>query len=316
MQNNNLYLHYSDYLIKRYKEKVYKLPIKLNGNCPNRDGEKGYGGCIFCNEKGGSFENLSSSLSIKNQIYKNMDYIGKKYNAKKFIVYFQNFSNTYMDLENFKRIINECKIENIVAINISTRPDCIYNEQLDFLQKFSKDTNIDIIFEIGLQTANYHSLEKMNRGHGVSDFVLACNKIKQRNFNICTHVIIGLPWDNELDIIETAKLITILDVDEVKIHSLYIPKNTKLEKMYANNEIKLISLDKYIEYVILFLRYLHKDIAIQRLVGRMPEEDSIFCNWNTSWWKIKESIENTLTVNDWKQGDKCNYLDGINVACN
>ncbi|QQK07487.1 TIGR01212 family radical SAM protein [Miniphocaeibacter halophilus] len=313
MSKETLYLSYSEYLRNNYGEKVYKLPVKLNLTCPNRDNNISVGGCIFCNEKGGSFENLDISLTVKEQILKNKEYIGNKYNAKKFIVYFQNFSNTYMDFEKFKKIINECNMEDIVAIDISTRPDCIYDIQLEYLENFSNETNIDIIFELGLQTANYHTLKILNRGHGISEFVLACKKIKERNFKICTHVIIGLPWDNELDIIETAKLISVLDNDEVKIHSLYIPKNTKLEKMYENKEIELITLDKYVEYVVLFLRYLKKDIAIQRLVGRMPKEDSVFCNWGTSWWKIRDKIENTLEENNFRQGDLCNHLDGISI---
>lgn len=310
---NNRYLKYSDYLKNIYGEKVYKLPVKLNITCPNRDNNITTGGCVFCNEKGGSFENLDYSLNVKNQILENMNYIGEKYNANKFIVYFQNFTNTYIELENFKKMINECKLENIVGISISTRPDCIYDEQLIFLNEFSKENNIDIYFELGLQTANYHTLIKLNRGHGISEFVLACNKIKQYNFKICTHVIIGLPWDNEIDIIETAKLISVLNVDEVKIHSLYIPKNTVLEKMYNKGDIKLITLDQYVEYVVIFLRYLKESIAIQRLVGRMPEEDSVFCNWGTSWWKIRDKIEEKLNINEFYQGDLCNYLAGIHI---
>ncbi|WP_099203338.1 TIGR01212 family radical SAM protein [Miniphocaeibacter massiliensis] len=311
MSINNPYLSYSDYLKDIYGEKVYKLPVKLNLTCPNRDGNVSKGGCIFCNEKGGSFENLDVSFSVKEQILKNKDYIGKKYNAKKYIVYFQNFSNTYMKYDDFIKIINECNIEDIVGIDISTRPDCIYDKQLDFLEDFNKKTNIDIYFELGLQTTNYHTLDKLNRGHGLSEFILAVNKIKNRNFKVCAHVIIGLPWDNELDVIETSKMISVLGINEVKIHSLYIPKNTVLEKMYSDNKISLISLDEYIDLVIVFLRYLKKDIAVQRLVGRMPKEESVFCNWNTSWWKIRDLIVEKMINSDFYQGDLCNYLDGI-----
>lgn len=311
MEAQKGYIVYSKYLIEQYGEKVYKLPVKLNLTCPNRDNNITTGGCIFCNDKGGSFENLDVSLSVKNQILKNKDYIGKKYNAKKFIVYFQNFSNTYMSFTDFKKIIEECKMKDIVGIDISTRPDCIYDEQLEFLKEFKEKNNIDIIFELGLQTANYHTLKKLNRGHGIAEFILSCNKIKNYDFKICAHVIIGLPWDDELDIIETAKMISVLNIDEVKIHSLYIPKNTKIAKMYLNGEIKMITLEKYVEYVVLFLRYLKNDIAIQRLVGRMPEEESIFCNWGVSWWKIRDKIEESLSMNNFIQGDLCNYLDGI-----
>lgn len=307
--NNIPYYAYSEYLKDRYGEKVYKLPVKLDLTCPNRDGTVAYGGCIFCSETGGSFENLPESISVTNQIKQNMEYIGKKYNARLFIVYFQNFSNTYMNLSDFKKVINSCNIENIVGISISTRPDCLYSDHLDFLEEFSKKKNIDINFELGLQTANYHSLKKLNRGHGLSEFVDGCIRLKNKGFRICAHVILGIPWDDDLDIVETAKIINVLGVDEVKIHSLYIPKNTILSKMYKNGEIRLMGREDYENTVILFLRYLRNTIVIQRLVGRMPKEETVFCNWNTSWWKIKESIESKMIDNGFHQGDLYTALD-------
>lgn len=303
------YRAYSEYLKGKFGQKVYKLPIKLNLTCPNRDGTVARGGCIFCGESGGSFENLCEKMSVETQLKQNMDYIGKRYGAKLFIAYFQNFSNTYMPMDEFKRCIRSCKMENIVGIYISTRPDCIYKEHLDFLSEFSKETGLEIVFELGLQTANFHSLEKLNRGHGISEFVDACIRIKQSGFNICTHVILGLPWDDDLDVIETAKLLNVLDIDEVKIHSLYIPKNTELSKMYERNEFELITLDEYKRKVILFLRHLKSSIAIQRLVGRMPKEETVFCNWNTSWWLIKEAIEKEMLENGYSQGDFHTALD-------
>ncbi|WP_300408393.1 TIGR01212 family radical SAM protein [Lagierella sp.] len=307
--NSTPYYVYSDYLKEKYGEKVYKLPIKLNLTCPNRDGRVARGGCIFCSESGGSFENLSSSLTVENQLKSNMEYIGKRYNAKLFIAYFQNFSNTYMSLEDFKSIIESCKMDNIVGISISTRPDCVYQSHLEFLKEFAKDSGLEIIFELGLQTANYHTLNILNRGHGIAEFVDSCIRIKESGFRICSHVIIGLPWDEDLDIVETGKMLNVLKVDEVKIHSLYIPKGTKLSKMYKNDEFELISREDYERKVILFLRHLNPRIVIQRLIGRMPKEETVFCNWQTSWWKIKESIEDQMLTNGYKQGDLYRALE-------
>lgn len=311
--DNEFYYPYSKYLKDKYGEKVYKLPIKLNLTCPNRDGNVAYGGCIFCSETGGSFENLSKEMPVREQLEENKNYISSRYGAKKFIAYFQNFTNTYMDIDRFKKVVNEAIIDDVVAISISTRPDCIYDEQLEFLYEIKGRYNIDIVFELGLQTVNYHSLEKLNRAHGLSDFLLASKKIKKYGFEICVHMIVGLPWDDELDIIEGAKIISIMEVDEVKIHSLYIPKNTKLEKMYLNKDIETISLEKYIEYVIIFLRYLNPNIAIQRLVGRMPEEESVFCNWSTSWWKIRDMIHEKMIDENIRQGDRYNYNNGLRM---
>ena len=297
------YFPISEYYKLEYGQKVYKLPVKLSLSCPNRDGEKSTKGCIFCSESGGSFENLPSFLTVDRQLEINKNYIGSRYKAKKFIAYFQNFSNTYVEFEKFKNIIEACNKEYIVAISISTRSDCITYKKLDFLSDFSKKTGIDIIIELGLQTANYKTLKILNRCEDLADFIKACNMINEYGFRICTHVILSLPWDDDEDIIETARIINVLRVKEVKIHSLFVIKNTKLEKMYKDNEFKMPSKEDYQKNVILFLRYINKDIAIQRLVGRAPKEDSVFCNWNCSWWMIRDEIIDYMNENNIFQGD-------------
>lgn len=306
----NVYNIYSEYLKSKYGEKVYKLPINLPITCPNRDGQLGIGGCSFCGEEGGSFENLSNELSVKEQIMSNMEYIRRRYKAQKFIAYFQKFSNTYMPIEKFKSYIKEAVLENIVGISISTRPDCINTLYLDFLKEISEKNNIDISIELGLQTVNYHSLKKINRGHTLAEFIDAVNTIKNYGFRICTHLILNLPWDDEFDTIENAKIISSLKIDEVKLHSLYILDNTSLGAQYKKGEIQMISKDEYIERVILFLEYLDPNIVIQRIIGRAPEENSLFVNWNESWWKIRDEIVNTMQERNNYQGKKFDYLNG------
>lgn len=293
------YRKYSDFLRDKFGEKVYKLPIKLNLTCPNRDGTCGYGGCIFCGEEGGSFENVSGD--IKSQLLKNKDHIKKRYKANKYISYFQNFTNTYMPIDDFKRAVNESLIDDVVGVSISTRPDCLGDEYLDFLEEINKDYFVTV--ELGLQTSNYHSLKKLNRGHTLAEFIDACIKLKNRNINICAHVIIGLPWDIDLDVVETAKILNVLGVDEVKIHALYIVDGTVLGDMYKRGEIKTISLEDYKRKVILFLRHLNNDIIVERIIGRAPSENSLFCNWDTSWWKIRDDIVKIMQENNYCQGD-------------
>lgn len=298
------YNSYSEYLLEKYGSKVYKLPIKLNNiTCPNRDGKLGYGGCIFCSESGGSFENVSSTNSVKEQLLINKAYISKKYKAQKFIAYFQNFTNTYMDDEEFFDYINQCKLEDIVGISISTRPDSISDSKLDFLKKFQYENSIDITIELGLQTVNYHILKKLNRGHGLAEFLDVMNRIKKRGLRTCVHIIIGLPWEDDIDVIETAKILNVMGVDEVKVHSLYIVKDTKLAEMYEKQLIKPVDYKDFERRVILFLRHLDENIVIQRLLGRVPEEESIFCNWGMSWRKIHDEIITKMNYNKIVQGD-------------
>lgn len=284
-----LYNKYSDFLKENFGEKVYKLPISLPLTCPNRDGKVGFGGCIYCNEEGGSFENLENTLSIKEQLEKNKKYIGSRYNAKKFIAYFQSFTNTYLPFSEFKKNIEEVKeVEDIVGISISTRPDTVPDEYLDYLRNFKDDYMITM--EYGLQSINNQTLEKINRGHYLSDFIDAVIRTKRKGLRVCVHLILNLPWDDKIDVLEAANLMTLLGVDEVKLHSLYIVENTKMGQMYKNNEFEMDSLEDYIDNVILFLTHLDKDIKIQRLLGRSPKEDSLFSNWDTSWWKIQDKI--------------------------
>ena len=294
-----VYRKYSDFLREKFGEKVYKLPVKLDLTCPNRDGTCGVGGCIFCGEEGGSFENNFGS--VRDQLLKNKELIKNKYKANKYIAYFQNFTNTYMPFEDFQRVIEESLIDGVVGISISTRPDYLPKRHLDYLEELNK--NYFVTVEIGLQTPNYHSLKKLNRGHGLSEFIDAALKLKKRNLNVCTHIIIGLPWDDDLDIIECAKILNVLGIDEVKIHALYILKDTALGKMYERGEIEPISLDDYKKKVILFLRNLKDDIIVERIIGRAPYENSLFCNWNTSWWKIRDDIINVMHENGYTQGD-------------
>lgn len=310
MNQIDVYKTYSEDLKNRFGEKVYKLPISLPLTCPNRDGCVGRGGCTFCGEEGGSFENLSNQLSVKEQLSKNMDYIRERYKAQKFIAYFQNFSNTYLPLEKFKEYVNDAILENILGISISTRPDCINDDYLLFLREIQESHDLEITIELGLQTVNYHSLEKINRGHSLAEFIDAVLRIKRFGLRICTHLILNLPWDNMIDVVENAKILSALDVDEIKLHSLYIVEGTVLGEEYINNEITMISKDEYIERVITFLEHLNPEIVIQRIIGRAPEENTLFVNWQESWWKIRDEIVSQMEERKTYQGIKYDYLNG------
>jgi radical SAM protein (TIGR01212 family) len=308
------YYSYSKYLVDYYGAKVYKLPVNLQVTCPNRDGLLGNKGCIFCSDVGAGFENLSNELSVNEQIDRNMDYIGKKYKAQKYIVYFQNFTNTYIPLDTFKEYIEDIfKANNngsIVEIAVSTRPDCINDEYMQFLSDIKRERNINITIELGLQTVNYKTLNKIKRGHTLAEFIDAVLRIKRYGFLICAHIILNLPWDDDEDAVECSKFISSLDVDFVKFHALYICDGTEMAELYKEDKIKMISKDEYVDRVILFLQYLKPNTAIQRLIGRAPKENSLFCNWNMSWWKIKDEIDDKMINNKIVQGEKCNYLNG------
>lgn len=310
MGNNILYNVYSDYLKKKYGTKVYKLPVGLPVTCPNRDGQCGAGGCTFCGEIGAGYENLPAEMTVAEQIKVNMAHIAPKYKAEKFIAYFQNFSNTYLEIDKLKSYLEEACQKDVVAIALATRPYCVNEEYLKMLQKFKKEKNIDIIIELGLQTVNYHSLRKVNRGHSLAEFIDAVLRIKQYQLEVCVHLILNFPWDDLNDVIENAKILSSLKVDQVKLHALYIVKNTKMAEQYVNGELTLIDKDEYKERVITFLEYLAKDIVVQRLIGRAPESNTLFSNWKTGWWKIRDDITKTMQERGCYQGRLCDYLNG------
>lgn len=310
MEHKLRYNSYSQYLKERFGEKVYKLPINLPLTCPNKDGVLSYGGCIFCGEEGGSFENLPNYLTIREQILKNKDYIRKNYKANKFISYFQKFTNTYVPMNYFREMIANSIDDDIVGISLSTRPDCIGEEYLEYLSDLSKKKDLEITLEIGLQTVNYHTLKIINRGHTLAEFIDSILMCKKYSIRTCVHLILNLPWDTMDDVVEAAKILSALDVNEVKLHALYILNGTVLGDMYKSGKIQLISKDEYIERVITFLEWLKDDIVIQRIIGRAPEEGSLFVNWNESWWKIRDEITKEMEKRNTYQGKKCHYLAG------
>lgn len=279
--------------------------------CPNRDGALGRGGCTFCGTIGAGYENRPKEMTITQQALENKQHIVPKYKAKKIIIYLQNFSNTYMPKEDFRDyLVEAAKIEDVVAIYIATRPDCINDAYLEIMKDIKEKYSVDICIELGLQTVNYKSLIKINRGHTLAEYLDAVIRIKKYDFEICTHVIMNLPWDDDLDLIETAKIISALNVDQVKLHALYIVKNTKMAKEYENGEIAIISCEEYKERVIAFLRYLAPNITVQRIIGRAPKEATLFSNWHTGWWKIRDEIEKEMVENSLYQGQLCDYLNG------
>lgn len=306
-----VYYKYSTHLKGKYGEKVYKIPVNLPVTCPNRDGSAGYGGCTFCGDVGAGYEMRSNKEQIRTQLEMNIEKISHKYKANAFIPYLQNYSNTYMPLNMFEEVLEEVAHEKAVGVAVSTRPDCINKAYLEVLENWRKKYGKTVNIELGLQTINYQTLKVINRGHGLAEYLDAIMQIKAYpEFTICTHIIVDLPWDSMEDIIETAKCMSALRMDYVKLHALYIVKNTKLAKEYEKGELDLVSLEDYKERVITFLRYLSPDIAIQRIIGRAPEEHTLYANWNTSWWKIHDDIVAEMTEKGYKQGDLCDYLGG------
>lgn len=306
------YRDYSTYLKETYGEKIYKLPVSLpDAKCPNRDGNISSGGCSFCDASGSGFQCLPNDWTITAQLNENRDFYHKRFGAEKFIAYLQSYTNTYLPFARFCEVIEEvCAFPDLVGIAVSTRPDCVNEQYLSYLSNIAQGRNLDIDIELGLQTVNYRTLKVVNRGHTLAEYIDAVLRIKKYPLTTTAHVILNLPNDEMLDVIETAKILSALQVDAVKLHSLYIVGGTALAKSYVNGEFEIIPPEEYIERAVTFLEYLDPKIVIQRLVGKGPKNNLIFGNWDSSWWKIKDAIEEELIKKDSYQGKKCDYLNG------
>ncbi|MDD7363737.1 MAG: TIGR01212 family radical SAM protein [Peptoniphilus sp.] len=292
------YRSFSQYCRETYGKKIYKVPIHLKGSCPNRDGTKGRGGCIFCGEEGGSFEWTYGG--VREQFRENKERMKKRYHAEGFIAYFQNFTGTYLPLEEFERNLRAIRDEDIVAVSISTRPDCVEKEYLDVAESIFGTERVS--FELGLQSASDETLAILNRGHTVEEFIDGARRIKDRGFRLSTHMILDLPWDTDEDIVEGAHLLNEVSSDEVKIHNLYVPKRTKLAEMYRDEIFEPISMQAFMTRVMLFLEHLSPDMVIGRLLGRAPEKDVLFANWNRSWYFIRDEIVRQMKEQNKRQG--------------
>lgn len=302
------YYAYSQYLKEKYGEKVYKLPVNLPVTCPNRkEGE----GCLFCAESGTGFESKENSVAVTEQMNYAREKVEKRYHAHKFIAYFQNYTNTFLPLEELLAYMEQAMhIEGVVEISLSTRPDCIRQDYLESFKKFKEKTGIEISLELGLQTVNYHTLDSMNRGHGLAEFLNAVLMIAPYQFPVCVHMILNLPGDDRKDIEESAKILSALPITMVKLHSLYIPNKGTMYEKYKKGDIVICSKEEYLKRLAEFIALLRPDITVERLFSRIPEADSAFSNWGNSWWKLMDEWKVLMEEKQYVQGVKYNYLNG------
>ena len=252
MENIVRYNHLNEFLKQKFGDRTLKICIDGNFTCPNRDGTKGIGGCIFCSEMGSGEHIQKNSIAMQVKNYFNSY---KSARANKFIVYFQNFTNTYDSLENLKEKYDSALIDDrIVAIAISTRPDCINEDIVKLIKSYSKKYYVWV--ELGLQTSNDEIGLILNRGYTSKDFSNAVKLLNKYSIDVVTHVMIGLPNETKEDIKNTVNFINKHDIKGLKIHSTYVVKNTKLADMYNENLYEPISLDYYLENLVYILTHI------------------------------------------------------------
>ena len=263
----------SDYCKEKFGTKVYRLSLSTGCSCPNRDGRAGRGGCSFCSE-GGSGEFATKVKPVEVQIEEAKERVKSKFpkdikeEDKKYIAYFQSFTNTYGDVDRLGGIFKTAILrDEIAAISIGTRPDCLEDDMLDLLDEINKIKPVWI--ELGLQTIHEDSAKAFNRGYSLPVFNKAYMELKKRNIEVIVHVILGLPGETDKDMYETVRYLANLSpkLDGIKLHLLHILKNTRLEREYREKPFKILSLDEYTEILINCLRILPESVVIHRMTG-------------------------------------------------
>ncbi|MBF0259848.1 MAG: TIGR01212 family radical SAM protein [Desulfamplus sp.] len=301
MTNKRRYLDYNSYLKKLYGERVQKIVLDSGLDCPNRDGSISKGGCIYCNSKGSGSGLWDKGLSITQQIEIGRNAMTRRYKAKKFMVYFQSYTNTYTTCSNMKKMYDEALgADGIVGMSIGTRPDCISAEKIDLIATYSK--NYLVWLEYGLQSIHDRTLELINRGHDFECFVKAVEMAQNTSINICAHVILGLPEENREMMIQTARTIGKLGIHGVKIHLLYVVKGTLLEKMWQSGSYKCMTQNDYVETVCDFIENIPDNIVIQRITGDPHPDELIGPAWALDKQSTFDMIQQTLELRNSRQG--------------
>ena len=290
------YLSLSDYLKNKYGTKVYKLSLSSGCSCPNRDGSISYGGCIFCSE-GGSGDFAATGMDLDAQIAFAKEKVDAKISSKipanerKYIAYFQSFTNTYGDeaylMDLFKRVLD---YPEIVGLSIGTRPDCLSDEMIDFLGNLNKDKEVWV--ELGLQTIHEHTAKLINRGYDLPVFEDAYKRLTDAGLKVVVHVILGLPGESDDDIIETVKYLAKLNptLFGIKLQLLHVLKGTKLAEMFEEEPFRIYELDEYCEIVGRCLKEIPKETVIHRLTGDGPKKLLIAPLWSGN----KKLVMNTM----------------------
>lgn len=293
---------YKNYLVDKYKEKTYKLPINIPTTCPNRDPVKGGGGCHFCSAQGTGFKYSPPDVPVVTQLQNSKERVIRRYNARKFIAYFQNYTATYLPLELLRQYLEQVAEQDLVAVHLSARPDRLAPAYLDMLRQYADKYRLDIGLDIGLQIANDQVLTDINRQHTVKDYIDCVKQVKDYGFEVCSHVILNLPDTQLDDVKQTALLLNQVKTDVVKVHSLYITADSVFGQRYQAGQLEVGTAEQYVERVLSFIGWLEPTIAISRLVSRVPEDKGLFANWGMSWWKIYNQINQSLEQRQIKQG--------------
>lgn len=296
------YVHtFGQQLLWRYGERVHKLAINAGFTCPNRDGSKGRGGCTFCNNSSFS-PNARQDPDVSEQIEAGRRVLAKRTGAKKFLAYFQAYTNTYDDPARLKARYDSALAEpGVIGLAIGTRPDCVPPVVLDLLASY-REQGYEIWLELGLQSAFDYTLERVNRGHGFAEYREAVLAARERGLPVCTHLIVGLPGEEPAHNLLSLERVLDLGVEGLKLHPLHVVKGTMLANQWRRGEYVPWHLHQYVETVADMVERTPPEVCYHRLTGTADEKILLapgWCNWK---WRVLNAIEHELAHRGTRQG--------------
>ncbi len=297
------YYDFNSYLKDLYGERVQKISLDAGLGCPNRDGTLSTRGCIFCDSRGSGTGAVAKGLSIEEQIAHSREFLAKRFGARRFIAYFQAYSNTYAPLPVLKDLYDRAlQYNDIIGLSIATRPDCVGPAVLGLLGEYNHERLVWI--EYGLQSCHDETLTRINRGHDAACFERAVFMAKEEGLNVCAHVILGLPGEDRSMMLGTARYLSRLPVDGIKIHLLYVVRGSALADLYERGVFSCLGRQEYAELVTDFLEILPSRMVIHRLTGDPVRSELLAPRWATEKQLNLETIRKTLERRNAWQGKR------------
>ncbi|MGH7771025.1 MAG: TIGR01212 family radical SAM protein [Candidatus Binatia bacterium] len=295
------YNSFNRVLRQTFHARVHKVSLRLDFTCPNRDGRVAVGGCTYCNNASHTPRGYRAGMSIMEQLEQGANAVSRLYKAEKFIAYFQSYTNTYGPITKLERFYREAlDFPGVVGLSIATRPDCVPDEVLDLIADISRHTYVWL--ELGLESMHDKTLQWVNRGHGLREFIDAVERSKARGLRLCVHLILGFPGESREEILQTPIFLNRMGIDGVKLHNLHIIKNTVLEKIFRSGAFTLLSRDAYISLLVDFLELLAPEIVIHRLTGETYRELTVAPDWSTNKNAMLNAVREELETRDRWQG--------------
>ena len=301
MEETKNYNDFSTWLRHQLGCKVQKISIDAGFSCPNRDGTLATGGCVFCDNKAFSPAYCRGNKSVKRQVEDGISFFKRKYKDMKYLAYFQAFTNTYAPVEHLKSLYEEAlSVEDVVGIVIGTRPDCVSDDILNYLEELNRQTFM--IVEYGIESTDNDMLKLINRGHTYECSVRAIERTKERDILVGGHVILGMPGMTEEDSIREVERLNNTQLDILKLHQLQVVKDTRLAEEYLDKPFKVFNIDEYIRLVATLIQHIRPDMILDRFISQSPAEMLIAPKWGIKNYEFANTLDNYLTKNNIYQG--------------